>query len=83
MPSWYVRRVLSSLLLVVVLASAVFFVVRLAPGDPLDRATAFDSLGDHERALMRERLGLDRPLAAQYASWLGGLVKGDPGTGGW
>lgn len=38
MPAWLVRRLAVSLLLVLVVATAVFFAVRLAPGDPWCRS---------------------------------------------
>ena len=38
--SWFLRRLISSALLVLVLLTVVFFVVRLAPGDPLDQVVA-------------------------------------------
>ncbi len=79
MPAWLCRRILSSLLLVFVLATAVFFLVRLAPGDPLDQVAAPDGLTLADRELIRARQGLDGPLARQYARWLAGLPRGDFG----
>jgi peptide/nickel transport system permease protein len=79
MISWLARRVAVSLLLVLVLMSAVFFVVRLAPGDPLDQVMQED-LDDAGRDLMRRQLGLDQTLLHQYLKWLGSAVTGDFGT---
>ena len=79
MISWLARRVAVSLLLIIALMSAVFFVVRLAPGDPLDQVMQ-DELGDAGRRLMRTRMGLDQPLGRQYVNWLGGVLGGDFGT---
>lgn len=75
---WLARRLLTSLLMLAVLLTLVFAVVRLAPGDPLDAAAA-DSVDARETVLLRARLGLDRPLAGQYLAWLGGCVRGDWG----
>jgi peptide/nickel transport system permease protein len=71
-------RFLESLIVVLVLASLVFFALRLVPGDPAtlvlgDEATAAD------RARVRAVLHLDEPLAAQYARFLRGLVTLDLG----
>lgn len=79
---WLVRRVLTSLLLVYLVVTVVFFMVRLAPGDPLDSVleVAEEGLGDEERQFMRQRYGLDRPLFSQYLHWLTGLARGDFGT---
>jgi len=79
MPAWLLRRIAAALLLVLVLATAVFFVVRLAPGDPLASLTQSEHLTDADRALIRARYGLDRPVTSQYLHWLAGLVRGDFG----
>jgi peptide/nickel transport system permease protein len=56
---------------------------RLAPGDPardvLARTTGRQP-SEREVVAERHRLGLDRPLPAQYLSWLGGTLRGDLGT---
>jgi peptide/nickel transport system permease protein len=58
-------------------ASVAFFVVRLAPGDP---ARSFDPAVPQSQAeTLRKLYGLDRPLTAQYAAWLSGLLRGDLG----
>lgn len=76
---WFVRRVATSLLLVFLVTSAVFFLVRLMPGDPV-HLIVDESLVETDRDLIRVRLGLDRPLGEQYLAWLGGLARGDLGT---
>lgn len=76
---WLARRLLSSLLMIVLLVTAVFAVVRLAPGDPLE-AGGPDTVEARDRELLRERLGLDQPLATQYLRWLSGSLRGDWGT---
>ena len=78
MTTWFLRRLASAMLLVLLLVTAVFFVVRLAPGDPLDQV-ATEEMSQAERELIRGRLGLDRPLAEQYVDWLTGVLRGDFG----
>lgn len=75
---WLARRLLWSLLMLVLLLTLVFAVVRLAPGDPLDVA-AGDAVEAQDRQLLRERLGLDQPLAGQYLRWVSGCARGDWG----
>ncbi|PID81948.1 diguanylate cyclase [bacterium DOLJORAL78_65_58] len=72
------RRVLSSLILVLLLVTAVFFIVRLAPGDPLDLMVSED-MGPAEREAVAHRYGLDRSLPQQYRIWLRDLARGDAG----
>lgn len=59
-------------------ATAVFLLLHLVPGDPVAMM-----LGEGAEAAEAERLradlGLDRPLAAQYLSYLAGLARGDLG----
>lgn len=64
------------------LSAAVFWVSRLAPGDPLvsyygQRA---ERLTPQERQQARERLGLEEPIPVQYLRWLEGAVRGDFGV---
>jgi peptide/nickel transport system permease protein len=57
----------------------VFALVRLLPGDAvtmLMQEYAYARDADE----MRHKLGLDRPMAVQYAEWAGGVLRGDLGT---
>jgi len=79
MLSYVIRRVLATLPVMGVVAVIVFLMLRLSPGDPAaiiagDNATTADII------MIRERLGLDRPLAEQFVRWLGQLVSGDFGN---
>lgn len=78
MSSWLLRRLLQAVLLVLILASLVFVVVRLAPGDPLNRIVAED-LGSADQDLIRTRLGLGGSLPSQYLHWLRSAAQGDFG----
>ena len=72
------RRLGVAAALVWAVATLTFALVRLAPGDAADLlAPATASAADAAR--LRRELGLDRPLAKQYASWLAQLVRGDLG----
>ncbi len=71
-------RAIDSLIVVLALASLVFFALRILPGDP-----AALVLGDQaslaDRVRVRATLHLDEPLAAQYARFLRGLATLDLG----
>ena len=60
----------------------VFAVMRLVPGDVV--SLMFSDLGYAKSlAEMRARLGLDRPFAEQYVTWLGQIARGDLGQSLW
>ncbi|HLS47307.1 MAG TPA: ABC transporter permease [Gemmatimonadales bacterium] len=56
-----------------------FVLLRLAPGDPAERLLGPAATPAQVEA-QRRVLGLDRPLAAQYAAWIGRVARGDWGT---
>ncbi|MCP9833592.1 MULTISPECIES: ABC transporter permease [unclassified Cyanobium] len=60
------------------IASLVFLLLRVAPGDPID-ALLGTRAPEAARAALRTQLGLDRPLAEQYGRFLGHLLRGDLG----
>lgn len=58
----------------------VFLLMGLMPGDPVDMMAAGNPhVTAQDLALLRERYGLDRPLAARYADWLASAMRGDLG----
>ena len=68
------------LLLGLLVASVLIFVtLRVLPGDVASVIAGVGSTPEQQEAI-RERLGLDRPLPAQYLDWIGGLFRGDLGT---
>lgn len=72
-------RALTGLAVMWGVATLVFFLVRAAPGDPA-RLLLGPTASEAQVAAQRDQLGLDRPLAAQYAGWFGRLLRGDLGT---
>jgi peptide/nickel transport system permease protein len=74
-----IRRAVAGLAVVIGVVTLMFFLIRLAPGDPAllligPTATA------EQVAAQRQAMGLDRPMAEQYVTWLGRFVRGDWGT---
>ena len=61
------------------IASLVFLLLRLAPGDPID-ALLGTRAPESARAALRAQLGLDQPLLQQYGAFLGKLLHGDLGA---
>jgi peptide/nickel transport system permease protein len=74
-----VRRVLAVVPVMGVVAVVVFLMLRLSPGDPA-AIIAGDQANSQDIALIREKLGLDRPLVVQFVGWIGHLLVGDLGT---
>ncbi len=73
------RRALSGLGVVLGVVTLMFFLLRLAPGDPALLLVG-PAASAEQLAAQRQAMGLDRPLPSQYASWLGRFVRGDWGT---
>jgi peptide/nickel transport system permease protein len=57
----------------------IFFSLRVLPGDVAQLIAGTQSTPEQVAAI-RDRLGLDVPLFAQYAGWIGGVFRGDLGT---
>jgi ABC-type dipeptide/oligopeptide/nickel transport system permease component len=76
---YIINRLFFSIPVFLGVVTIVFFVIRVIPGDP---ATA--ALGDYSSKeaveAMRERMGLNDPLAIQYFKFLGNLARGDFGN---
>lgn len=76
----YALTRLALLLLGLFVASAlIFLTLRVLPGDVAQLIAGVNSTPEQVAAI-RERLGLDEPLALQYVEWIGGVLRGDFGT---
>ena len=73
------RRLVVALLTLIGVATVVFAMVRLLPGDPAETMLARAGAGPEAVAALRAELGLDRPVVTQYAEWLGRVARGDLG----
>ena len=81
MSRYVLRRVVTSLGLVVLSSVLIFLVMRVIPGDPTLTKLGGTIKDVDPRALdaVRHELGLDRSLPAQYVDWVGGIFRGDFG----
>lgn len=79
MGRYLLTRLLESAMTVITVAAVVFLAVRLTPGDPasllLPRGAPPEQI-----AALRDRWGLDDPLAAQFVSYVRNLMRGDLGV---
>jgi peptide/nickel transport system permease protein len=77
---YVVRRLAASLLLLVLVLTATFFLLRVAPGDPMTVSEDQRRMPREHREKLRQLYGLDRPLPVQYALWMGSVGRGDWGV---
>lgn len=75
---YILRRLLHLVPVLFVVTAVIFSITLLLPGDPT-LAILGDQANQQDRALLREKLGLDRPVPLQYATWLGHVLTGDFG----
>jgi peptide/nickel transport system permease protein len=75
---YLLRRLLHMVFVLWAVATIVFLMFRLMPGDP---STAFidPTFTEDQQREIRAQFGLDRPLAEQYAIYLGNLLRGEFG----
>jgi peptide/nickel transport system permease protein len=78
MVRFVLRRLPSGVVVLLAASLAIFFLLRLASGDPAATLAGPDA-GDDTVAAIRRNLGLDKPLPVQYLVWLRGIVTGHLG----
>ncbi|CAN5373876.1 MAG: ABC transporter permease [Acidobacteria bacterium] len=76
---YLVRRLLLTVPVLLGVATLVFALIHLVPGDPA-QAMLGEGATVEEVQRLRGQLGLDEPLLVQYRSFLGGILRGDLGT---
>ena len=79
MAVYILRRLIGAALVMLAVATLVFFMLRLVPGDPIAAMLA-DAGSPEAREAMIHRLGLDRPVWVQYGKWFWNMLHGDMGA---
>src|SRR3954468_11287409 len=79
MRQFLVRRVAQSILLLVVVVTAIFFLIHLTPGGPEAALANNPRTSAEEIQRLRERFGLADPLPVQYLRWLASAAHLDFG----
>lgn len=72
------KRLLSAVPVMLVVATVVFLILRITPGDPASVMLGPQATSEQVRAL-REEMGLDQPLLVQLGSWYLRIARGDLG----
>jgi peptide/nickel transport system permease protein len=75
---YLLRRILAAIPVMVLVATGVFLLLYLTPGDPAAVILGPDA-GPERIAELRTRLGLDQPWYVQLIGWYGRLLQGDLG----
>ncbi len=78
MMTFLCRRILQLIPVLWGVATLVFFLLHLVPGDPVDIMLG-DSALPASKEILREQLNLNKPLGEQYILYWKGLLKGDLG----
>ena len=78
---YIMKKAVQLLLSLIVLSLIVFFVSRLAPGDPLRAyyGESVERMSQQQLQVAEERLGLSDPLIVQYVRWAAAALQGDFG----
>ena len=63
------RRLLATIPVLLLVSGGVFLLIHLTPGDPIDAMMA-ESVDAQVKETLRRELGLDRPIAVQYVTWM-------------
>ena len=79
---WYIlKRLLQAIPLLLGIITVTFFIVRLAPGDPMDiyLDEYRGQIDPQAIELLRQKYGLDQPIHIQYVKWVANVARGDLG----
>src|SRR5688572_19261932 len=80
MGKYVIRRLALLIPTLIGMSLLIFVMLRLLPGDVVDVMMAGDTpASNDQKRILREELGLDKPLPLQYVDWVGGIVRGDLG----
>ena len=73
------RRILQSVVVLFAVTAISFFLLHLAPGDPVDLLVGDVPMTTAQLQAIRHFWGLDRPVQEQYVIWLSNMAHGDLG----
>jgi peptide/nickel transport system permease protein len=76
---YLLRRIVQSVILLVLVSMIGFAILHLAPGGPLSQFALTPGMSAETLARISHQMGLDRPLPIQYLDWAGHLLRGDWG----
>jgi len=74
-----VKRLLGIIPILLIVSIFIFMFVHMIPGDPA-RLVAGPDAGQKDVELVRQQLGLDKPITTQYYTYISNLLQGDLGV---
>lgn len=77
--NYFIKRILISLPTLLAISVVIFFILALAPGDPLSEFGSNPNITPEIRENIRKSLGLDQPIYIRYFKWLFAFFQGDLG----
>jgi peptide/nickel transport system permease protein len=78
MQAYIVRRLLAAVVTVLIISIAVFWLLRMVPGDPAVLILGMNANEEQIQGL-RHEMGLDKPVVTQYLDWIRQVLTGDLG----
>lgn len=78
MLKYTLKRLVSSIPTILVVAVLIFGLVRLIPGSPARNMLGEDATEEEVLAL-EHKMGLDQPIVVQFGRWIGDALRGDLG----
>lgn len=80
MTSYILRRLIQTMIVIVMLSYVCFYLMTLMPGDPVELLISSNpKVTSEDVARLRELYGLDQPAYKRYATWMSTIAQGDLG----
>jgi peptide/nickel transport system permease protein len=79
MGTYLVRRILTTIPVLLGISLVLFTILALAPGDPFGELATNANVPPEVRMNLRKQFGLDDPIAVRYGRWFTSMVKGNWG----
>lgn len=79
MLKYFVKKLLMTIPMLLLLSFLVFGALEFSPTDPVSYMVSPDMASNVDMDAMRETLGLNRPFLVRYFDWLGNLLRGEFG----
>ncbi|MDO5338029.1 MAG: ABC transporter permease [Eubacteriales bacterium] len=78
MSRYFIKRLLQTIPLMLIISIFVFFFIHMIPGDPAKNIAGVEATVEEVEAI-REQYGLNKPIIVQYFDYMKGLLHGDMG----